>query len=375
MILKGSQRGGARQLAVHLLNDRDNEHASLHALRGFMAEDLHGALLESHAVAKGTQCRQFLFSLSFNPPKGAAVSEESFERAIEEAERRLGLEGQPRAIVFHEKEGRRHAHAVWSRIDARTMQAINLPFFKRRLNELSRELYIEHEWRLPDGLRRDKGKSPLNFSLSEWQQAKRLKLDPREIKDAFQTAWEQSDGQQAFRHALAERGYFLARGDRRGFVALDIHGEVFAIARWADIRTKDVRIKLGEPDALPSVEQAKAEIAGKIDEKLRGFVDEVEQRYDEQMQPLLAARAAFTVTHRAHRDWLRTRQEERQATETQARAARLHKGLRGLWQMLTGAARATRRRNEEEALECQRRDRAERDALVGLPPEKWSSVK
>lgn len=44
------------------------------------------------------------------------------------------------------------------------MKAINLPFFKQRLNELARELYLEHEWTLPDGLRRDGGKSPLNFT-------------------------------------------------------------------------------------------------------------------------------------------------------------------------------------------------------------------
>ena len=29
MILKGSQRAGAKQLAAHLLNDRDNDHVSV----------------------------------------------------------------------------------------------------------------------------------------------------------------------------------------------------------------------------------------------------------------------------------------------------------------------------------------------------------
>jgi hypothetical protein len=52
-----------------------------------------------------------------------AASELDFELAADEVERVLGLEGQPRAIVFHEKEGRRHAHVVWSRIDARAMRA------------------------------------------------------------------------------------------------------------------------------------------------------------------------------------------------------------------------------------------------------------
>jgi hypothetical protein len=41
-----------------------------------------------------------------------------FELAIERIEERLGLQGQPRAIVIHEKNARVHAHCVWSRIDA-----------------------------------------------------------------------------------------------------------------------------------------------------------------------------------------------------------------------------------------------------------------
>ena len=91
--------------------------------------------------------------LSLSPPIGAKVSEEEFERAADQAEQALGLDGQPRAIVFHEKEGRRHAHVVWSRIDPATMTAINLPHFKRKLTALSRELYLENNWTLPDGLR------------------------------------------------------------------------------------------------------------------------------------------------------------------------------------------------------------------------------
>jgi Relaxase/Mobilisation nuclease domain len=229
VILKGSQRAGAKQLAAHLLNERDNEHVRVHALRGFVAEDLHGAFAEAQAVSKGTQCKQFLFSLSLNPPKNETVGEAAFERAADQAERALGLDGQPRAIVFHEKEGRLHAHVVWSRISASTMRAVNLPHFKRKLTALSKELFLEHGWTLPEGLRRDGGKSPLNFTLAEWQQAKRIGRDPREIKDVFRDAWARSDSLKALQSALAERGYFLARGERRGLVALDVSGEVYAL--------------------------------------------------------------------------------------------------------------------------------------------------
>ena len=104
----------------------------------------------------------------------------------------------------------------------RTRRAINLPHFKNRLKALSRELYLENGWKLPEGLRRDGGKSPLNFTLAEWQQAKRLGCDPREIKEVFRNAWEKSDSLKALGAALAERGYFLAKGDRRGLVAIDV---------------------------------------------------------------------------------------------------------------------------------------------------------
>jgi hypothetical protein len=126
--------------------------------------------------------------LSLNPPKNAVANEADFERAADEAEERLGLVGQPRAIILHEKEGRRHAHVVWSRSDAENMRAVNLAHFKNKLTSLSRELYLEHGWALPDGLRQHGGKSPLNFTLAEWQKAKRLGLDPREIKSVFREA-------------------------------------------------------------------------------------------------------------------------------------------------------------------------------------------
>ena len=36
MILKGNRRGGAVQMALHLLNSEDNEHVTIHEMRGFI---------------------------------------------------------------------------------------------------------------------------------------------------------------------------------------------------------------------------------------------------------------------------------------------------------------------------------------------------
>ncbi len=79
MILHGNQRGGAKDLAMHLLKD-ENEHVEVHELRGFVSDDLVSALNESYAISKGTQARQFLFSLSLNPPLKENVSTEDFEK-------------------------------------------------------------------------------------------------------------------------------------------------------------------------------------------------------------------------------------------------------------------------------------------------------
>lgn len=90
MILKGSQRAGAKQLAAHLLNDRDNDHVTVLELKGFVAEDLHGALREAEAVSRATRCKQYLFSLSLNPPQSARCQDATDPSQADETERRRG---------------------------------------------------------------------------------------------------------------------------------------------------------------------------------------------------------------------------------------------------------------------------------------------
>jgi hypothetical protein len=141
MILKAKERGDGGQLARYLLAMRENEHVELHEVSGFVSEDLIEAFHEADAIAKGTRCKNYLFSMSLNPPEGAHVETEVFEKTADDIAKKLGLENQPRAIVFHEKDGRRHAHVVWSRIDSEKMRAINLPHYKTKLREISRELY------------------------------------------------------------------------------------------------------------------------------------------------------------------------------------------------------------------------------------------
>lgn len=47
MILVGNQRGGARDLARHLMK-QENERVEVAELRGFVADDLDGAFQEAY---------------------------------------------------------------------------------------------------------------------------------------------------------------------------------------------------------------------------------------------------------------------------------------------------------------------------------------
>ena len=72
---------------------------------------------------------------------------------------------QPYAVVFHEKEDRRHAHVVWSRIDVDQMKAIPMSHFKMKLQDVSRDLFIQHGWDMTKGLEDGNNRDPL---LKTW---------------------------------------------------------------------------------------------------------------------------------------------------------------------------------------------------------------
>lgn len=363
MILVGNQRGGARNLAAHLLSP-ENENVEVHEVRGFAADDVHGAFQEAHAMSKGTRCKQFLFSLSFNPPPQERVHTDVFEDAIARAEEKLGLTDQPRVIIFHEKESRRHAHVVWSRIDMEEMKAVQLSFTHRKLQDLSRELYLEHGWRMPDGLADRSRSDPRNFTLDEWQQAKRQGQDPRTIKTALQDAWAVSDNKAALVHALKERGYTLARGDRRGYLAVDKDGEVYALPKWAGVKTKDVRARLGEADALPSIEEAKAQFAQEMRPALTRWERQLQERIDAQHARTETQKRELIERQTDERQKLFDDIEDRRSRETQARQERFRTGLAGLWDRLRGEHRRLREENEKDAYDALLRDRREKDELI-----------
>jgi relaxase-like protein len=364
MILKGAQRGGAAQLAGHLLKTDENEHVEVYELDGFIAEDLHAALQEIYAVSRGTRCQQFMFSVSLNPPQNESVPVEYFEKAIKDIEKELGLEGQPRAVVFHEKEGRRHCHAVWSRIDIDQMKAINLPYYKMKLQDISRQLYFQYGWQMPKGLLHKQERNPLNYSLAQWQQAKRAGEDPKLLQKLFQDCWAVSDNKKSFEQALKEYGLYLAKGDRRGFVAIDYRGEVYSLSKWLKVKTKSLKERLGDPETIPSTKEVKAKIAERMTEKLKTYAQEVQAQLKQQVQPFIQKKRSLQHQHQNERERLQHKQEERWQQESIARSQRLPKGIKGIWFRITGKYQKIRGQNEAETEKYRIRDKDQKQNLI-----------
>nr|WP_306266979.1 Ti-type conjugative transfer relaxase TraA [Pararhizobium sp. IMCC3301] len=364
MILKGSERGNARQLADHLLNVMDNDHVDVHRLQGFIANDVHGAFEEIHAISKATNCKKFLFSLSLSPPSNEMVRVEDFEAVIDQAMERLGLADQPHVIIFHEKNGRRHAHLVVSRIDTKKLRAITLSFYKERLNALGREIYLSHGWDMPDGFTDRIINDPLNFGLEEWQTSKRAKRDPKALKSIMRDCWARSDDQVSFEAALKEQGFWLARGDKRSFVAIDHKGTIYSLSRWLGVKPQELKTRLGTPGALPSIEERLTEISATFDGAQGDKAEAAETNYADQMDGLQQQRQRIVERQRLERLDLKSIQQSRRIEEAKARSLKLNTGIRGLWDRLTGNHQKFIAENKAILESTAARDRLEQQELI-----------
>lgn len=330
MIPFASQRGNGQDLATHLLNAYDNELAELADLRGAIADDLHGAFKEWQVQADTlTRCRKYLYSMSINPdPAQGALTRDQYMDYIRRAEETLGLGSQPRAVVFHIKNGREHCHVVWSRIDADNQKAVHLAFDRDKLMRVTRAFARDHDLSLPTGY--EKSRKAGQLSLYELEQLRQTGLSKDDHKRQVTEAWRQSDDARSFVQALAEQGYMLATGDRP-YVLVDLYGNVNALPRLIDdktIRTKDIRAFLEKEfpcESLPTVQEAKKLVAAHrrlIEQSVRddectdklaalkhGQMERrraIEQEREALKYRQHCLRLAQQTQHRAERDSLRT---------------------------------------------------------------------
>jgi hypothetical protein len=321
VVIKGKSVAGARRLAVHLTRTDTNERAEVKEVRGVVAEDLRGALLEMEAVGAGARTAKPFYHGNINTRADERLTDEQRMQAIDRLEEKLGLSGQPRIVVVHDKKDREHCHIVWSRIDLDRMAAVSDSHNYRKHEEVARDLEREFGHQRVQGAhveREGKARPERTPSHAEMLQGDRTGLSAQQVKEQITALWRSTDSGQSFAVALWDHGFVLARGDRRDFVVIDPSGGTHSLARRIEgAKVKDIRERMSDLDPgqlynirdAKQIQKARSELAREPehpdDEKKlnRPTGDEAEWTH----------RGGMVEQQRSAMDWIKEAQEHKRA--------------------------------------------------------------
>jgi hypothetical protein len=265
MIIKGASRASPKQLAAHLGRRDTNERVEVLELQS-PAGSLREAFRDWQTLSEGTRGRLGLYHANIDPAEAYTMTGDQWSRCVDVLEEELGLAGQPRAVVLHEKHGRQHIHVVWARTDIDTMTLRSDSHNYQAHERASQRLELEFGHDLVPGkhAKRDRERQPdmpdAAIDHNEWQIAERGQFDHKARKAQITALYRASDDGRAFKAALEDAGYILARGDKRDFVLLDADARVHSLGRQVqDVRAKELREFMADidPNHLPSVQEAR----------------------------------------------------------------------------------------------------------------------
>jgi len=237
-------------------------------------DDLKVALQDMQTTAAATKGRKGLYHANVSPDaKYGSLNPDQWMHAADVLGEELGLSGQPRVIILHQKDGRGHIHVVWQRANLETMTLVSDSQNYAAHERASRRLEIElgHERTPGVHAKRDpeKPRPHAKMSHAEWQQYERTKLDPAERKATLTELYRASENGKAFAAAIHEKGYELAQGDRRALVVVDPAGDIHSLSRQIQgARAKEIKEKLADldPAQLPKAGELAEQIKSRAPE-------------------------------------------------------------------------------------------------------------
>ena len=264
MIINGSSRAGARDLANEILESDNNKSVAIietyssnsNQMQGFLA-----CLLEMESKATMTKGIKGLYYSTISPASGAKMTKEKWIRSADVLESKLKLTGQPRVIVKRMENDREHLHVVWQRTDTKIGKFIPDSFSYRSHEQASRQLEAEFGHEAISGAFTSKGdtqkKPSINQTLNDCQKTNLLDSNPKDPQELIRELFEQSGNGEAFRDALYEQGFLLAKGNRSPFVVVDKEGKTYALRSIFKkiYKAKEVYARIEDiVDQLPTVE-------------------------------------------------------------------------------------------------------------------------
>ena len=207
MVIKGKSVAGAARLAAHLERTDTNERMEVLELRGVAAEDLRGALQEMEAVASACpNCKKPFYHASINTRADERLTPEQRMQAIDRLESELGLTGQPRVVVAHEKKETASIATSCGRGSTwRRCTPISDSHNYRKHEFVARELEraFGHERVQGAHIERDgKARPERTPSHAEMQQAARTGISPKEARAHITALWRAPTPAQRFRRGL-----------------------------------------------------------------------------------------------------------------------------------------------------------------------------
>lgn len=264
IIINGKSGRAGAWWTKHLQNAAQNERVQIIEYAGLSAETIRDAFREMEGLAAGTRAKNYFYQANINPRADEQLTPQQWQEAVDRLESNLGLTGQPRFVVEHEKNGRTHRHVIWSRIDAERGVAISDSLTAAVHERTSRQLEAEFDLErgqsilVPDREAERRERRPKKH---ETLRAAESGIDPKAIKADITPLWQQSDNGRSFKAALESSGYVLARGDRRDFVIIDRAGDDHSLARRLGVKAAELRARMADldPASLPSVQEAKAQ--------------------------------------------------------------------------------------------------------------------
>lgn len=302
MIIKGKSRADAIQAGNYLSEKGQNQKIALIEIKGTLSQDIGGAALEMETIAACSRAKKPFYHASINPQENETLTPEQWEKAVDLLEKNLNLEGHPRIVVEHEKDGRAHRHILWSRVSPETLKAVrmshNFANHEKTARQLEKDFNLEcvrgvHV--LEEGEERA-DRAPTN---NEIEQGKKTGVNVRKWRgEVREIAAGVEGGGAELIAALEEKGHIVARGEKVEFLLLDPSGKPHRMAQTLGIKVKDLKEKLADidPAKLPEEIRARA-IQKEMVAKLAAQKEEEEKRR-EQEQKAEAAKDAATMYNR-----------------------------------------------------------------------------
>lgn len=266
----------------------------------------------------------YAFSLGWQPEQNP--SKEHMLALGFDALALLGLTDHETVFVAHSDTKHPHVHVVTNLVHPETGKTLRPQNDRLRLSTWAEQYEKEHDKiycheRVKNNARRRGG---------EKIKHRETKIDHSLL---IQNIYNQTKSAQDFEKSIQDKGFTLAKGDRRGFVLVDEEGKIFSLSRQLkEQRAKDIKLRLQGLDELPNAKKLsedrqyfmrddyEANFQKQIvDEAIKE--DAKKEQSKEQIQPKTKSKQNKTKPHQSFAEEL----DKIRASEEQADKKRLKK--------------------------------------------------